>query len=168
MGLFFDVLRREVDDLHKNNVRLHFVGQVDMLSDRLQARMRAAEERTAANTGLNLIIAVAYGGRWDITHAAQSLAKRVESGELRADEVNEEMVSDALALSGLPDPDLLIRTGGEQRISNFLLWNLAYSELYFCDCLWPDFGEAEFRDALEYYARRQRRFGKTGKQLGPV
>ena len=168
MGLFFDVLRREVDDLHKNNVRLHFVGQVDMLSDRLQARMRAAEERTAANTGLNLIIAVAYGGRWDIAHAARSLAKRVESGELSADEVNEEMVSDALALSGLPDPDLLIRTGGEQRISNFLLWNLAYSELYFCNCLWPDFGETEFRDALEYYARRQRRFGKTGKQLGPV
>lgn len=168
MGLFFDVLRREVDDLHKNNVRLHFVGQVDMLSDRLQARMRAAEERTAANTGLNLIIAVAYGGRWDITHAARSLAKRVESGELSAEEVNEEMVSDALALSGLPDPDLLIRTGGEQRISNFLLWNLAYSELYFCNCLWPDFGETEFRDALEYYARRQRRFGKTGKQLGPV
>ena len=168
MGLFFDVLRREVDDLHKNNVRLRFVGQVGMLSDRLQARMQAAEERTAANTGLNLIIAVAYGGRWDITHAAQSLAKRVESGELTADQVDEKTVSDALALSGLPDPDLLIRTGGEQRISNFLLWNLAYSELYFCDCLWPDFDEAEFRAALEYYARRQRRFGKTGKQLGPV
>lgn len=168
MGLFFDVLRREVDDLHKNNVRIRFVGQVGMLSDRLQARMQAAEERTAANTGLNLIIAVAYGGRWDITHAARSLAERVESGELSAGQVNEEMVSDALALSGLPDPDLLIRTGGEQRISNFLLWNLAYSELYFCECLWPDFGETEFREALEYYGRRQRRFGKTGKQLGPV
>ncbi len=168
MGLFFDVLRREVDDLHKNNVKLRFVGQVGMLSERLQARIRAAEERTAANTGLNLIIAVAYGGRWDITHAAQSLAQRVQAGEIQADDVDESMVSEALALSGLPDPDLLIRTGGEQRISNFLLWNLAYSELYFCDSLWPDFDEAEFRAALDYYAQRQRRFGKTGKQLGSV
>ena len=168
MGLFFDVLRREVDDLHKNNVKLRFVGQVGMLSERLQARIKAAEERTAANTGLNLIIAVAYGGRWDITHAAQSLAQRVQAGEIQADDVDESMVSEALALSGLPDPDLLIRTGGEQRISNFLLWNLAYSELYFCDSLWPDFDESEFRAALDYYAQRQRRFGKTGKQLGSV
>ena len=168
MGLFFDVLRREVDDLHKNNVKLRFVGQVGMLSERLQARIQAAEERTAANTGLNLIIAVAYGGRWDITHAAQSLAQRVQAGEIQADDVDESMVSEALALSGLPDPDLLIRTGGEQRISNFLLWNLAYSELYFCDSLWPDFDESEFRAALDYYAQRQRRFGKTGKQLGSV
>lgn len=168
MGLFFDVLRREIDELHSNNVRLRFVGRLDMLSDRLQSRIAAAEERTANNTGLNLIIAVAYGGRWDITQAARALAERVESGELKASDIDEECVSQALALSGLPDPDLLIRTGGEQRVSNFLLWNLAYSELYFCDCLWPDFGEDEFRAALDYYARRQRRFGKTAKQLGVV
>jgi undecaprenyl diphosphate synthase len=168
MGLFFDVLRKEIDELDKNNVRIRFVGQVDSLSERLQARMSAAEERTATNTGLNLIIAVAYGGRWDITHAAQLIARRVEDGELSAAEVDEGVVSGSLALSGIPDPDLLIRTGGECRISNFLLWNLAYSELYFCDCLWPEFDEAEFRAALDYYARRQRRFGKTAKQLGVV
>jgi len=168
MSLFFDVLRREVDELHRNNVRLRFVGQLDLLSDRLLERMRQAEARTANNSGLNLIIAVAYGGRWDITHAVRSLADRVESGDLKASDIDEERVSKALALSGLPDPDLLIRTGGEQRISNFLLWNLAYSELYFCDCLWPDFGEGDFQAALDYYAKRQRRFGKTARQLGVV
>ena len=168
MGLFFDVLKKEIDELHRNNVRIRFVGQLETLSDRLRARMDAAVDRTAGNTGLNLIIAVAYGGRWDITQAARAIARRVEAGEVRAADVDEDLVAESLALSGLPDPDLLIRTGGEQRISNFLLWNLAYSELYFCDCLWPDFGEAEFRAALDYYARRQRRFGKTPKQLGAV
>lgn len=168
MGLFFDVLRREIDELHRNNVRLRFVGQLGLLSERLRARMSAAESRTANNSGLNLVIAVAYGGRWDITHATQQLARRVEAGELAAEDIDERMVSASLALSGLPDPDLLIRTGGEKRISNFLLWNLAYSELYFCDCLWPDFGQDEFAQALEYYAQRQRRFGKTAKQLGAV
>ena len=168
MGLFFDVLKKEIDELHKNNVRIKFVGQLDTLSERLRTRMDAAEARTSNNSGLNLIIAVAYGGRWDISQAARDIAQRVEAGELRAADVNEELVSASLALSGLPDPDLLIRTGGEQRISNFLLWNLAYSELYFCDCLWPDFSDQEFRAALDYYARRQRRFGKTPKQLGAI
>lgn len=168
MGLFFDVLQREVDDLHRNNVRLRFVGQLDHLAARLVTRMRAVEQQTAANTGLDLIVAVAYGGRWDITHAVQQLAERVESGELRAADVDEKAIADFLALSGTPDPDLLIRTGGEHRISNFLLWNLAYTELYFCDCLWPDFDETEFSAALDYFSRRQRRFGKTAKQLGAV
>jgi len=168
MGLFFDVLRKEVDELDRNNVRIRFVGQVDSLSDRLQTRMQAAEDQTASNTGLNLIIAVAYGGRWDITHAMRSIAERVDSGELSVADIDQDVVSGAMALSGIPDPDLLIRTGGERRISNFLLWNLAYSELYFCDCLWPEFDEGEFREALDYYARRQRRFGKTAKQLGAV
>ena len=168
MGLFFDVLQREVDDLHRNNVTLRFVGQLDHLAPRLVRRMRAAEAQTAANTGLNLIVAVAYGGRWDIINAVQRVARRVEAGEMKAADVDEKVVSDFLALSGVPDPDLLIRTGGEHRISNFLLWNLAYTELYFCDCLWPDFGEAEFAAAIEYFSRRQRRFGKTAKQLGAV
>ena len=168
MGLFFDVLRKEVDELDRNNVRIRFVGQVDSLNERLQARMQAAEDRTADNSGLNLIIAVAYGGRWDITHAMRSIAERVDSGELSVGEIDQDVVSGSLALSGIPDPDLLIRTGGERRISNFLLWNLAYSELYFCDCLWPEFDEGEFRAALDYYAQRQRRFGKTAKQLGAV
>lgn len=168
MGLFFDVLRREIDELHRNNVRLHFVGQLDLLSDRLRRRILKAEDRTANNAGLNLVVAVAYGGRWDITQAAQTLARRVESGELKAEDIDEKRVSASLALSGLPDPDLLIRTGGEKRISNFLLWNLAYSELYFCDCLWPDFDQENFAEALDYYAQRQRRFGKTQKQLGAL
>jgi undecaprenyl diphosphate synthase len=168
MGLFFDVLQREVDDLHRNNVKLRFVGQLDNLAPRLIKRIRAAEQQTAANSGLELIIAVAYGGRWDITHAVQQVAQRVESGELRAADVDETVFADLLALSGVPDPDLLIRTGGEHRISNFLLWHLAYSELYFCDCLWPDFSAAEFSAAIEYFSRRQRRFGKTAKQLGAV
>lgn len=168
MGLFFDVLRKEIDELDRNNVRIRFVGQVESLSERLQKRMQAAVERTASNTGLNLIIAVAYGGRWDITHAMRSIAERVDTGELAVNDIDQDVVSGAMALSGIPDPDLLIRTGGERRISNFLLWNLAYSELYFCDCLWPEFDESEFRAALEYFARRQRRYGKTAKQLGAV
>lgn len=168
MSLFLEALQREVDELHSNNVRLQIIGARDRLNLALVEKIRASEELTRDNTGLHLVVAVAYGGRWDITHAAQALAQRVQSGDIRAEDVDEAMVSDALALSGLPDPDLLIRTGGEQRISNFLLWNLAYSELYFCDCLWPDFSESDFRAALDYYARRQRRFGKTGKQLGPA
>ena len=144
------------------------MGQLGLLSERLRGRIATAEERTANNSGLNLVIAVAYGGRWDITQAAQSLASRVEAGELAAEDIDETTVSASLALSGLPDPDLLIRTGGEKRISNFLLWNLAYSELYFCDCLWPDFDQAHFSSALDYFAQRQRRFGKTPTQLGAV
>lgn len=168
MGLFFDVLQREVNDLHRNNVKLRFVGQLDHLAPRLLKRMRAAEVQTAENTGLDLIVAVAYGGRWDITNAVRQVAQQVEDGELSASEVNEESVSNYLALSGVPDPDLLIRTGGEHRISNFLLWNLAYTELYFCDCLWPDFGDAEFSAALAYFVQRHRRFGRTANQLGAV
>ena len=166
MGLFFDVLQREIDELHRNNVRIRFVGQLDLLSDRLVRRIRAAERRTGDNTGLQLIVAVAYGGRWDITQATQQLAARVAAGELEPGDIDEQNIADSLALSGVPDPDLLIRTGGEHRISNFLLWNLAYSELYFCDCLWPDFDKDAFERALEYFARRQRRFGRTSKQLG--
>lgn len=166
MGLFFDVLQREIEDLHRNNVRVRFVGQLDLLSDRLVRKMRAAERRTAANTGLNVNVAVAYGGRWDITQATQRLAARVAAGELTPGDIDEQNIADSLALSGVPDPDLLIRTGGEHRISNFLLWNLAYSEIYFCDCLWPDFGKAEFEAALDFFALRERRFGRTPKQLG--
>lgn len=166
MGLFFDVLQREIDDLHRNNVKLRFVGQLDHLAPRLLKRIRAAERLTENNSGLHLIVAVAYGGRWDITNAVRRVADLVQKGELVAADVDEQVVSNSLALSGVPDPDLLIRTGGEHRISNFLLWNLAYTELYFCDCLWPDFGETEFSAALEYFARRQRRFGRTAGQLG--
>ena len=166
MGLFFDVLQREIDELHRNGVKLAFVGQLNLLSARLRRRMRDAEKLTSDNTALRLQIAVAYGGRWDITNAVRTVAARVEAGDLSAGELDEETIAENLALGNTPDPDLLIRTGGEHRISNFLLWNLAYTELYFCDRLWPDFAEEDFVAALEFFADRQRRFGKTAKQLG--
>ena len=127
--------------------------------------MRSAEELTAGNSGLTLIVALAYGGRWDITQACRSLAAEAAAGTLSAPDIGEAQVAGRLALAGIPDPDLLIRTGGEQRISNFLLWNLAYTELYFCDALWPEFSTAHLRAAFEYFARRERRFGKTSEQL---
>ena len=168
MGLFLDALQRELDELHRNNVRLRFVGARGQLRPKLVGRIDAAEEQTADNSGLTLIVAVAYGGRWDIVNAARQLASKVAGEEMSLEDISDEAFARELALSGIPDPDLLIRTGGEQRISNFLLWNLAYSELYFCDCLWPDFSEQEFDEALSYYAMRQRRYGHTGEQVEVV
>ncbi len=165
MSLFIEALQREVAELHRNNVRLRFIGAREQLNADLVRSIEAAEEKTAGNSGLTLVVAAAYGGRWDIVQAATSLARRVEAGELGADEIDEAMLSDALALKDMPDPDLLIRTGGERRISNFLLWNLAYAELWFTDCLWPDFGDAQFDEALTYFASRQRRYGYTGDQV---
>ena len=166
MTLFLEALQREIDDLHRNNVRLNFVGERHRLQSRLQQKIEAAETRTAGNDGLVLTVAVAYGGRWDIVNAARELAAQVERGEIRTSNIDEARFAGQLALAGVPDPDLLIRTGGEQRISNFLLWNLAYAELYFCPCLWPDFDEKEFDHALHMYAERQRRYGHTGEQVG--
>jgi undecaprenyl diphosphate synthase len=166
MTLFLEALQREIDDLHRNNVRLRFVGERMKLEPRLVRKIEAAETRTAGNGGLVLTVAVAYGGRWDLVHAARELARQVERGEISASDIDEERFSGQLALASVPDPDLLIRTGGEQRISNFLLWNLAYAELYFCACLWPDFDEKEFDQALATYASRQRRYGHTGEQVG--
>ena len=165
MNLFVEALRREVDELHQNNVKLRFIGALEQLSDGLRKKIAAAEARTAGNSGLSLQVAVAYGGRWDITRAAQQLAEKVASGEMRPDEVTEDALASRLQLAGIPDPDLLIRTGGEQRISNFLLWNLAYAELWFTDVLWPDFGKAEFDRALADFAGKQRRYGHTGDQV---
>ncbi|MDH3533712.1 MAG: polyprenyl diphosphate synthase, partial [Gammaproteobacteria bacterium] len=150
MGLFVEALQREVDELHRNNVRLEFIGERDRLAPALIDLIAAAEADTRDNSGLRLRVAVAYGGRWDILQAAQRLAVRVADGEIRAADIDEKLFASELALAGLPDPDLLVRTGGEQRISNFLLWNLAYTELWFCDTLWPDFGEPEFADALAF------------------
>jgi len=166
MGLFLEALQREVDDLHRNNVRLTFIGAREELQAGLTRKIAAAEEKTRNNTGLNLIVAVAYGGRWDIVTAAKNLAARVLDQELTVADIDDEKLAAELALAGVPDPDLLIRTGGEQRISNFLLWNLAYAELWFCDCLWPEFGERQFDEALSFYASRQRRYGHTGNQVG--
>ena len=165
MSLFVEALRREVVELHRNNVRLRFVGALEELRDGLQKKMAEAEKKTAGNKGLCLNIAVAFGGRWDLVKAAQSLASKAAAGELNALDIDEDMLAGELQLAGIPDPDLLIRTGGEQRISNFLLWNLAYAELWFTDVLWPEFDKTEFDKALAYFASKQRRYGHTGDQV---
>ena len=166
MGLFVEALDREVDELHSNGVRLTFIGDRQGFPVRLQTRMAAAEQRTAANTALRVQVAVGYGGRWDILNAVRQLAASCAGGALRPGDITVEMLGNALQLAGLPDPDLFIRTGGEKRISNFLLWNLAYTELYFCDQLWPDFDAAGFEAAIAFFAARQRRYGLTGAQAG--
>lgn len=165
MGLFVEALRREVAELHQNNVRLAFVGDRSRLNDGLCAKIAAAEAKTADNDGLNLNVAVAYGGRWDIVEAARRVAHKVADGALHAGDIDEQTFASEMQLAGIPDPDLLIRTGGEQRISNFLLWNLAYAELWFTDKLWPDFRESDLDDAVRFFTRRQRRYGHTGQQL---
>jgi undecaprenyl diphosphate synthase len=165
MQLFLDAIDREVQDLHRNGVRLRFIGDRQSLSVKLQARMAAAEDLTASNTGLRLQIAVSYGGRWDIVQAARKLAAEVASGALRIDAIDEERFARSLALGDVPDPDLFIRTGGDFRISNFLLWNLAYTEIFVTDALWPDFDLAQFEAALAAFEARERRFGQTGDQL---
>jgi undecaprenyl diphosphate synthase len=165
MKLFLDTLEREVADLHRNQVGVAFIGDRDLLGTALARRMQSAEQLTAGNKGLKLTVAMAYGGRWDITQACRSLAADAAAGVLAASDIDEAHIEARLALAGIPDPDLLIRTGNEQRISNFLLWNLAYTELYFSDVLWPEFSTAQLDAAFEFYARRERRFGKTSGQL---
>ncbi|MEM1089244.1 MAG: polyprenyl diphosphate synthase [Pseudomonadota bacterium] len=168
MDLFMRSLNREVDELHGNKVRLRFIGDLTAFSPDLRHGMALSERKTEANAGLTLSIAVNYGGRWDVAQAARKLAEQVARGEMAPEEIDERSLQTEFALADLPSPDLLIRTGGEQRISNFLLWQLAYTELYFCETLWPDFGPAQLQLALDDYASRQRRFGRvpTPKQVG--
>lgn len=165
MSLFLDAVVREVALLHRNQVRLRFIGDRDLLGTELEERMRSAELLTKANPGLVLVVAVAYGGRWDISQACRSLAADVAAGKLAPAEIGEAQVASRLSLGEIPDPDLLIRTGGEKRISNFLLWNLAYTELYFSDVLWPEFAPKNLEAAFEFFSQRERRFGKTSAQL---
>jgi undecaprenyl diphosphate synthase len=165
MELFVEALDREVTELNTQGVRVRFIGERRSLSVRLQSRLNETEDLTRGNRKLNLVLAVGYGGRWDVTQAARVLARRCTSGALAPDAIDEGLLQAELELHELPDPDLFIRTGGERRISNFLLWNLAYTELYFCDTLWPDFDRAEFKLALEFFAGRQRRFGMTNAQV---
>jgi undecaprenyl diphosphate synthase len=165
MSLFLDALEREVADLHASRVRLSFIGDRGALGAELTRRMQGAEALTGANTGLRLVIAVAYGGRWDIVQACRSLAADAAAGRLAPPAIDEQLFAARLALADIPDPDLLIRTGGEGRISNFLLWNLAYTELYFSDVLWPEFSPAHLDAAFDHYARRERRFGQTSGQV---
>lgn len=164
MGLFLKALNDEVPELHKQQVRLRFIGALEQFSDKLRAGMQQAEQLTQANPGLQLQVAIGYGGRWDITQATQRLAQRVATGELEPASITEEDVAQARMLADIVEPDLFIRTGGEQRISNFLLWDLAYTELYFCDTLWPDFDAAALDAALAWFASRERRFGMTSEQ----
>jgi len=159
MRLFMQALRREVAELHSQGVRLDFIGCREQLSSWLRGAMAEAEATTAANTRLALHMAVSYGGRWDIVDGVRRLAAEVAAGRLPPAEIDEKRLREAMALARMPDPDLFIRTGGECRISNFLLWNLAYTELYFTDTLWPDFDEAAFAGSLKAYAARQRRYG---------
>jgi undecaprenyl diphosphate synthase len=166
MGLFIEALDREIDELHEKSVRMRFIGERRNLAVRLQARIAAAEARTAANTGLKLQVAMSYGGRWDIVQAARRVARDCTSGLMLPDELSEESFGGRLALAGLPEADLLIRTGGEQRISNFLLWDLAYAELYFSARLWPDFTVSDLDEALAYFAGRERRFGQIAARRG--
>lgn len=165
LDLFLKSLQQEVERLHENRVRLLFIGDRSAFGDELRQAIEAAEARTAENTGLRLAIAANYGGRWDILNAARRLARAVAEGQIAPDAVDESDLQAGLSLANLPEPDLFIRTGGEQRISNFLLWQLAYTELYFTDSLWPDFDEAALDEAIDWFANRQRRFGRTGEQL---
>lgn len=165
MRLFIEALKIEVKELHKNNVKLSFIGNINILNRPLREKISEAEHRTKNNKGLKLTVAMAYGGRWDIIEASKSLMRQVEIGELEINDINDELFAAELQTAKAPNPDLLIRTGGEQRISNFLLWDLAYAELWFTDTLWPEFNQAIFNEALLYYASKQRRFGFTGDQV---
>ena len=165
MSLFVRALDKEVDELHANGVRLRFIGDLNAFDEPLRRRMQASMTRTAGNERLQVNIAVSYGGRWDIVQASRQAAEAVVRGELRADEIDEPRLNQWMSLADLPPLDLFIRTGGECRISNFLLWQVAYAELYFTDTLWPDFDQACLRRAIEDYARRERRYGRTGEQI---
>lgn len=168
MRLFTTVLRREVKLLKKNDVRLKIIGDVSGFDEKLQARILQAEADTAECTGMVLNIAANYGGRWDVVNAARKLTELALQGEIAVSDIDEALLDRFTSLSDQAEVDLLIRTGGEQRISNFVLWQCAYSELFFSDTLWPDFGEAALQEALDAFACRQRRFGLTSAQVAPV
>ena len=165
MELFMTTLKQEINELKRNNVQLKFIGNTAEFPRRLQDYIHQAETNTAQNTGLQFNIAANYGGQWDITQAARQLAKQVAAGKLDADDIDEQKLDALMALHDQPKPDLFIRTGGEKRISNYLLWQLAYTEMYFTDCLWPDFSISEFEIALDWYAGRERRYGRISEQL---
>ena len=165
MDLFMFVLTREVKRLHKNGIKFNVIGDLNKFSSKLQKMIKESEALTAENTGMVLSIAANYGGRWDITHAAKKLAEKVARQEITAEEITEDSLNEYTSLAQLPELDLLIRTGGDYRISNFLLWQAAYAELYFTDVLWPDFNEIEFTKAMTVFDQRERRFGQTGEQV---
>ena len=162
LALLSRYLRNEVRELHKDGIRMRFIGERGRFSERLRRLMKQSEELTAGNTEATVVIAVDYGGQWDIAAAAQKLAQAVLDGEIQPGDITPELIDQNISISDLPRPDLCIRTGGDARISNFMLWHFAYSELYFTNTLWPDFDEVEFACALADYSRRERRFGVRG------
>lgn len=163
MGLVLTSLEDEI--FMKNNVRFRVIGDLKRLPEEVRQKLHETEEHTAANTAMTMVIALSYSSRWEITEATRQIANEVKAGTLNPADINEETIAQHMATAFMPDPDLLIRTGGEERISNYLLWQIAYSELYFCDTFWPDFSEEELQRAIANYQQRQRRFGKTGAQI---
>lgn len=165
MSLMVAAIKRETPDLMKNNVRLDAIGDLTRLPEDAQQTLQECIDETSVNTGTTVILALSYSARWEITHAVKQIVSEVQSGELCAEQITEETISTHLTTRHIPDPDLLIRTGGEQRLSNFLLWQLSYAEFYFTDIYWPDFRKEELYGAILYYQQRERRFGKTSEQL---
>ncbi len=163
MGLVLTSLEDEI--FMKNNVRFRVIGDLERLPEEVRQKLHETEEHTAANTAMTMVIALSYSSRWEITEATRQIANEVKAGTLNPADINEDTIAQHMATAFMPDPDLLIRTGGEERISNYLLWQIAYSELYFCDTFWPDFSEEELQRAIANYQQRQRRFGKTGAQI---
>ena len=165
MELFMGTLQTQVDKLDKNNIKLRIIGDKSAFSEKLQEKIVQAEKQTENNDGLTLVVAANYGGRWDITQAFQKITEKIAAGELTVHDITESVISQHITTFELPEPDLFIRSGGEQRISNFLLWQLAYTEFYFTDTLWPDFDQALLAEAINSFKNRQRRFGHTGEQI---
>ena len=165
MALFMATLQREINKLDRNNIRLRFIGDRTEFSEKLQQKMAEGEAQTQDNTAMTLIVAANYGGHWDMCQAFQQIAAKIAAGELQNQVISEQLISEHLSTAGLPDPDLFIRTGGEQRVSNFMLWQLAYAEMYFTTTLWPDFDQNSLEDAIKSFKSRQRRFGHTGEQV---
>lgn len=163
MGLVLSSLEDEI--FMKNNVRFQVVGDMQRLPQSVQDKLRETMEHTAQNTAMTMVVALSYSSRWELTKAAKSIASDVKAGVLQLEDITEELMNQRLETAFMPDPELLIRTGGELRISNYMLWQIAYSELYFCDTYWPDFNEADLHQAIASYQARQRRFGKTGMQV---
>ena len=165
MDLFMFVLTREVKRLHKHNIRFQVIGDLSRFSEKLQNSIDEAQQLTRQNDGMVLSIAANYGGRWDIANAAKEVAKQVQNGDITVDQIDEDRLNSEICLADLPELDLMIRTGGDYRISNFLLWQAAYAEFYFTDTLWPDFDEEQFRKAVTTFDQRERRFGQTSEQV---
>lgn len=163
MVLLFDSMEEEI--FIKNNIRFSVIGEMDKLPERVRERFEKCMERTAANDRMTFVLAISYSAKWEITEAARRIAARVQAGELQLDEINDKHIDENLSTAFMPDPELLIRTGREQRLSNFLLWQCAYSELYFSEVMWPEFDKEELCKAIYSYQQRQRRFGKTGEQV---